>query len=60
MAPTFADGREEASFSRSKGITSGSKRGDDENAVCRKINSTVQIIHNSEDHIPYETIINTN
>lgn len=38
MAPTFADGREEESFSRNKGMANGSKRGVDENANCRKLN----------------------
>jgi hypothetical protein len=35
LAPTFANGREEESFSRSNGIANGSKRGVEEKADCR-------------------------
>jgi hypothetical protein len=37
ITPTFADCSEEESFSRSRGITNGSKRGVEENADCRKL-----------------------
>ena len=37
LIPTFAECSEEESFSRSRGMTNGSKRGVEENADCRKV-----------------------
>lgn len=36
LIPTFAECSEEESFSRSRGMTNGSKRGVEENADCMK------------------------
>ena len=41
---TFANGRDEESFSRSNGITKGSNKAVDENADCRKKHLSSRIL----------------